>query len=330
MKFQNFFSSCPVVSHSTGSPVGWVDWNAVISFFCGKISHSKGLENIDAPESLSMSKADLERLVDLSSNHNIKKVVPALSQVKTLPLNAPARKALRLLSRGGQHQIPIMEDNKIVAVLSQRDVLNFFAEEPSRLGELGKNTIAGLELASHRVSTVRESDLAIDAFYSLAKHKFQGCGVVDKDGQLIKNLSVADMAQCKDDFTKLQEPVSHFVAEQHAVITCSPLDSLETVVGVMHKNRIRRVFTVNAYKNPTGVITLSDICKCIHKSMAPKEEEKGKHGDGGKKKEGKKGENKFKKHLEKEANKKGAKHSADPKKKDKKKKDEKKKKNKKK
>jgi CBS domain-containing protein len=315
-------NSCPIVEKN-GSVIGWLEWAGIIQFFVDYVWDTKNGKTT-APKSQSLSKADLERLMELSASHKILSVLQASRPVKQRELehknhkpvpsvtrSTSLRKALGLLSKGRQHQVPVMEEGKLVGVLSQRDVLRFFAEDASRLGQLRSGTLSGLAIGTSHVMTVRESDLALDAFYRLAQQGIGGAGVVNKDGELVNNLSVADLALCEQDFSRLQNPVSDFVRWQvGGALVANTSDTLEQLLGSMLSSRVRRLFLVGQNKIPTGIVTLSDICALLYRSM-PKDSKKKKDSKKDSKKDDKKnakgGKNKFEKHLEKEAQKKGGK-----------------------
>jgi CBS domain-containing protein len=230
--------------------------------------------------------------------------------------------ALKLLSKGRQHQVPIVDaKDKVVGVISQRDVLKFFAVDPSklvslclrwwltltlflfaaRLGDLRTGTVRGLALATGKVSCVRTSDLSVDAFFSVALQGFGGAAIIDADGALVGNLSVSDLALVEQDFTRLQHPVRDFIRWQNPK-RANETDTLEQVVNTLYAEKVRRLYLVNPTTNaPSGIITLTDVIGAVFRTLkkpAPKAEKEKKKTD------------KFKAHLEHEANKKGAKHSA--------------------
>jgi len=315
---QNHISSC-AITDKTGSVTGWIDWAGIIRFFVDYVWETKATKTL-APRSTVITKADLERLLDLSSSHRIQAVLQASRPIHervqehrdraTLPVlrkDSSIRKGLKMLGKQHLHQVPVEDDDgKVVGVFSQRDVLKFFAADPSRLGQLRYSTVSGLALATNSLSSVRESDIALDAFYMLSFHGFGGAAVIDKDGKLTHVLSVTDLALCEHDFSRLQSPVLDFVRHQTQVHTCSEKDTLEQVILTLAKHKVRRVFLVNAQNQPTGVVTLTDVCRVLHTAFGDKKRKPKNAKPEEKKTKG----NKFKKHMEKEANKKGGKHHA--------------------
>jgi CBS domain-containing protein len=316
-------SSCPVVS-AAGNPTGWIDWSGIISFLVNYVYETKTASTI-APRTTALAKGDLERLMELSSSHKIAAVLQASRPVRasnkkeaqidnhevpSVKAGDSIRKALALLSQGAR-SLPVVDDRgKIVGVLSQRDVLRFFATDPARLGEIGSNTVRGLSLATTRVACVRGTDVALDAFYMLASNHFGGAAIVDENGALLGNLSVSDIALVELDFTKLQSAVRSFSRWQSAPVTALETDTLAQVLGTMSSTKVRRVFLVNANHQPVGIITMTDVCKVIHRSLKPaKKPKKDVKAEEKKKQQAPKGgkKNKFEKHVEKEASKFGGK-----------------------
>jgi CBS domain-containing protein len=183
----------PVVS-SHGSPVGWVGWSEIIKFFVESIHNNK---QVVGPKSHSVTRADLERLA--TADHKLKLLNAGSKQLKSVHADSPLTKALRLLSKGRQHHVPIVDaKGKLTGVLSQRDVLNYFAAHPEKIGaDLRSATVSGLGMGTAHVLSVRESDVALDAFYEIASHNYQGAAVLDNDGRLVNALSVADAGLCE-------------------------------------------------------------------------------------------------------------------------------------
>lgn len=133
---------------------------------------------LDSPHSHVVRPSDLERLTQLADSHRIKAVLQASRPVSeegrsweqggkavaaTIAPGNSLRKALKALSRGA-HQLPIVTNGKVTGVLSQRDVLSFFAANPARLGGLRAATVQGMGLG-HAVFSVRQTDVALDAFW---------------------------------------------------------------------------------------------------------------------------------------------------------------------
>lgn len=196
-----------------------------------------------------------------------------------------------------------------MGVLSQRDVLHYYAADVNRLGAIRMNTLKvreqlfcmhllfcssrsqGLNLGvNHAVSCVRNSDLAIDSFFNVALQGYGGTGIIDADGKLVGNLSVADLGLCKLDFTRLQVPVKEFVPARAPVVV-KELDTFEHVLTELASNKIRRVYLVSSHGSPSGIVTLTDVCYALVRSMDKPAESAA---------AAPKKKNAFKSHLEKE------------------------------
>jgi CBS domain-containing protein len=294
-------TSCPVTDHS-GHILGWVSWSSILSFLVDFVWESKEDARNVFPRTAALTKADLQRLNGVASSASIHGVLQAASatKLKSVRLDSPLYDAMKLLSKGRQHLAPVVDkDKKLVGVISQRDLLKFFALDPTRLGPVRVNTVRGLAMATGHVSCVRHTDLALDAFFSITQQGFGGAGIIDADGHLVGNLSTCDLALMDLDFLRLQNPVADFVRWQSPK-TVNDTNTLEQVVNTLYTEKIRRLYLVNSQGAPVGIVTLTDVIRSIWSTLAKPVA----------KVEAPEKTNKFKAHLEKEANQKGAKHSA--------------------
>lgn len=79
--------------------------------------------------------------------------------------------ACKLFIKDGSHRCPVVnEKGEIISILTMSTVLNTLASHPGCLGELGKQTIAQLDLGTKPVITVEKQLRAIDAFKKLHEH----------------------------------------------------------------------------------------------------------------------------------------------------------------
>ena len=155
---------------------------------------------------------------------------------------------------------------------------------------------------------------------AIARAGYQGAAVVDPDGRLVNNLSIADVGLCDGDLTLLQKHVRAFVLWQPCVRLAEADSTIAEIVQRMSANRVRRLFIINneAQRHVVGVVTATDVLHQIwrvHNDEArDKKKDKKKEADGkkaGKEKDDgkkqKKKKSKYVAHLEKQSNKKGGK-----------------------
>jgi CBS domain-containing protein len=108
-------------------------------------------------------------------------------------------------------------------------------------------------------------DTALDAAWLLKKHGVGALPVVT--GQTTRRLvgMVTDRDLCLDVLSRNSEPYQVTVARsmtRHPV-TCHPEDSLETCAEIMTKYHVRRVPVVDANGACVGIITVTDLAKCM-------------------------------------------------------------------
>ncbi len=79
--------------------------------------------------------------------------------------------ACKLFIKDGSHRCPVVnEKGDVISILTMSAVLNILASHPGSLGELGKHTVAQLDLGTKPVITVEKLLRTIDAFKKLHEH----------------------------------------------------------------------------------------------------------------------------------------------------------------
>lgn len=189
---------------------------------------------------------------------------------KTLKVTDPIERAINVLSVF--HHIALETDGKLANICSQMDICRWFHSDPQRMGPSGRKTLQGLGLHRKRVVCVRETDLAIDAFFTIYKAGVSGAGVIDEGGKLVGCLASSDLKLLAEsyDFTLLLKSVKEFLAEEGTdPIAMHHFDTLADVVAKMVTNHVHRVFIVGPGGYPMGVVSVSDVCKVY--ATLPKE-----------------------------------------------------------
>ncbi|KAL6069768.1 hypothetical protein QOT17_007340 [Balamuthia mandrillaris] len=181
----------------------------------------------------------------------------------------------------GVHRAPVLSRSKahtISGIISQSDVLQFLANQVVSNEELvaQDRTVGELNLGTKYVITMSSSAQAIHAFYLMYFHKISAVAIVDKNEQLVANLSASDIRGLHTtNFEALLKPVMEFLLLKHGggsrqlqpqkrplpVITCTPYTLLSTVILQLAIYRLHRVWVVNEHRQPIGVISLTDIMR---------------------------------------------------------------------
>lgn len=117
---------------------------------------------------------------------NVSDVMTA--KVETTTSTQPLHEAARLMKTGDFGSIPVVDDGRLVAVLTDRDIVVRAVAE----GMDAKTTNVG-QIASTDPVTVEPSQSLGDALELMSAHQVRRLPVVE-DGQLVGMLSQADIA----------------------------------------------------------------------------------------------------------------------------------------
>lgn len=184
----------------------------------------------------------------------------------------PIRFAIRDFFCEGVHRLPVVSfDQKLKAVLSQWDVLSFIykgmkEKKDVELVKLGEKSLFELGLVPSQVLSISQSDPLLCAFNTIRAYKVSGVAIRNDKGELVGNVSASDFGGfVEDQFFELDTPASEFC--QREIITCKPENALKDVVEKMITNKIHRVYIVDDFKQPVGVVSLTDCCKIVNREI---------------------------------------------------------------
>ena len=115
------------------------------------------------------------------------------SSPKTINLSTTTQEAARLMKSEDVGALPIVEGDKLVGVVTDRDLaVRVLAE--------GKSPDTAVsEIASKDVVTVDPDQTLEDAARLMAEHQVRRLPVVEEDGKLVGVLAQADVAQSGQD-----------------------------------------------------------------------------------------------------------------------------------
>jgi len=158
---------------------------------------------------------------------------------------------------------------KSFRLLSQMDIARELAK--TDLGENGKRKIEEL-FPPKAVYSVKEDDIARDAFEQMYERNLSALAVVDKNGILVTNLSSSDLKTLdEDNIGNITLKVNQFLLAAHGVkpavpIVSKPGDHLEDILPKLLIAQVHRVWITDSVERPIGVVSLTDITKLLTSS----------------------------------------------------------------
>lgn len=170
------------------------------------------------------------------------------------------------LPRTVPHRVAVLDDEDRVAdVLTQSDLISFFARHSARFPSLSKGTLKELGLMQPCV-TVHSKTSFTDALRLLHDNRVSGIAIVDDNWVLCGCFSASDLRGITvESFYRFNTTVLDFVQEvvktqvNRPPVSCS----LETTVGkvteLMTREGVHRVFIVDSQRHPWWVVSMTDI-----------------------------------------------------------------------
>lgn len=248
---QNKITAAPVYDPSTNKYVGILDLKDYVGFLLYIFG-----ELPKGPDDLFAKAGELAGLCEEN---------PFIS----LESDATTGHAIKEFCIRGLHRMPVTENSKVIAMLSQSAIIQWFSENKDKMGPHPTKSIKELMTGGlgtiKSIYSVNEDTMLLQVFKMLALKKIHGCPVVDKQGKLVGNLSVSDLQFTLDEnISNLSLPVKQLINQiGKRLISCVETDSLIDVIEKLAKEKVHRIYVVDKDNKPTGVITLTDVMDTI-------------------------------------------------------------------
>jgi CBS domain-containing protein len=271
---QHNFSSCPVLQKTKNKWYGFLDIANIVKFIVQHFEEATLAEQTDIMALLEHT----DNFKDLEVADLMKNPMGILTPYHPIYMGYSLFAAYEVMARSNLHRIAIVDANrKLVSVITQSQLVEFTFRNLSLLGAKRSKLVKDMPYNMHEVYHVKPNDIALKAFSVMSEFKVSGIAVLNDDGVLVDQISVRDLKAMAPDgrlFWRLYKPVSdylqnvknsrtdaHAAERPHDIITVTPNDTLETVMGLLVHNRIHRVYIVESpgNKKPIGVISLRDV-----------------------------------------------------------------------
>jgi CBS-domain-containing membrane protein len=170
------------------------------------------------------------------------------------------------LPRTVPHRVAVLDDEDRVAdVLTQSDLISFFARHSALFPSLSKGTLKELGLLQPCV-TVHFKTSFVDALRLLHDNRVSGVAIVDDNWSLCGCFSASDLRGITvESFRRFDTTVLEFVQDvvktqaERVPVSCSPETTVGKVTELMTREGVHRVFVVDSQRHPWWVVSMTDI-----------------------------------------------------------------------
>jgi len=271
---QHNFSSCPVLQKTKNKWYGFLDVANIVKFIVQHFGENTLAENTNIMALLE----ETDNFKTLQVNDLMKNPLGILTPYHPIYVGYSLFSAYEVMARSNLHRLAVVDGNRsLVSVVTQSQLVELTYRNIALLGAKRSKLVKNMPYNLHEVYSVKPSDLALKAFSLMSEKNVSGVAVIGDDGLLVDQISLRDLKAMAPDgrlFWRLFKSVQEYLtniknsktdpqadARPRQVITVTPEDTLETVLGLLVLNRIHRVYIVesNNNKKPLGLITLRDV-----------------------------------------------------------------------
>jgi len=269
---ENNVLSIPVLTQQ-GAYYGMVEMFDIVRFVMGLFSDCSNT-----------SMVDLEKLFSSDTKFNHAQVADIMQWPlkKTNPFHPITKgyslfSGMEILALSESKRIPVIDANSQIAdIVTQSMMIDFLWQNIEMIGKLADKKVEDIQvLRSRSITLVDETSKAIVAFREMVNRQDDHVAVVDKNGQLVDNLSLRDLRGIRPEvnvFYRLWKPVSEFKAKVReefpdktpaGLIFMLPTDTLYQVVEIMAIRHVHNVFVVDSAegRKPVRSISQTDILR---------------------------------------------------------------------
>lgn len=143
----------------------------------------------------------------------MKTLLELASPVRTsITPDETVQRAVEIMFDRGTGAIPVIKNNKLVGIFSERDLLRRVVAK-KMVPEKTKVS----EVMTSNVTTVVDSSRVDDAFHLMHKGQFRNLPIVDKGGKILAMLSVLDLLKYRiDELNEETKTLAAYVAADGA------------------------------------------------------------------------------------------------------------------
>jgi len=165
------------------------------------------------------------------------------------------------------HHLLVLDQgsDRPIAILSQTDIIKWALIHSQHLPhEVMTKPVRGLKCSTHVVSAKHNESMK-EALHRFIRHEKSGMAVVDEDGRMIANLSLADLRGLTHENARrlLSLNVNDFLRvtrqSPKEPVTCTSSTTMSEVMHLIRKHHVHRVYVTDEQGRPVGVISSSNV-----------------------------------------------------------------------
>jgi len=191
--------------------------------------------------------------------------------------NTPLAIALATMAQNKLHRIAVVDnEGSLETIVTASHIVSLLADNQNKFS-VSTEKIENLGLASRAVLSVTTAERALDAFKTICENQISGVAVIDPSKKsLVGNISASDLKEIGYDgklMSKLFLPVSEFLKlipvnkELPSPFSVKSSQTLSEVLHVFKTTKTHRIYVIDDRKNPTGVISLTDVIDVMLSSV---------------------------------------------------------------
>ncbi|KAL6056049.1 hypothetical protein QOT17_016364 [Balamuthia mandrillaris] len=174
------------------------------------------------------------------------------------------------------HRVPVVTgDGAVVGLISQWRVIQFLHEQvlPAlpRLADKKVGDCIDKECGNHKVFSINQNELVLEAWKSILENNILGLAVVDDHGVLVGSISVSDIKRSSSAdsmWADVRLPIAEFLRKDffsapRNLVTCTKEDTLSTVFQRLVANHVHRIFVVDGTGKAQNVLSLCDVISAL-------------------------------------------------------------------
>jgi CBS domain-containing protein len=168
----------------------------------------------------------------------------------------------------GIHRLAVMDDNRIVNVISQSDLIRFLATAGVYIGSKILKPIDQIGLQTKGVNSVSEDMTVYETIKFMKEKSLSGVPIVDQNNRIVANFSGTDLLGLTDtNFPMLNLPVKEYLQQFYGFpkppVCVQKSDTLELALLKMVVHEVHRVYIVNQSMRCEGVLSATDLIQFL-------------------------------------------------------------------